>query len=90
MRVLELNEALGPSVSLLLAQIALDGASAMMPYHRARRITDGVALIEESPANVDVISRLSELRIESSDLQEHVAANRHVASRNVLRADRRA
>src|SRR5437667_9998007 len=51
----------------------------MVPHYRARRKAKGAALFLQSPAKIDIVTGHPELRIESTDLLQSIAARRQVA-----------
>ena len=79
------QERLGKTVARLLPQIGANRIPPVMPDHRRRTETQRPAALLQSPADVHVVARNAELRIESSDRLETRFAKRHVAARDVFR-----
>src|SRR5688500_13309833 len=86
LRVLDCQHGLGAPVSLLLAIVSFYSTTAMMPNHCRRRKANAVAFGEESPADVDIVARLTELRIKAADRNERAAPERHIAARHMFGA----
>ena len=83
--MLQLQHGFGATVTTLLPEKRGNRFSAMMPHHGTGRKTDLVPGVQHSPKDVDIVSRLTELRIKSTDVQQNISAKRHVAARNMFR-----
>ena len=55
-----------------------------MPDDGCRAETERVADLEQAPADVDIVSRDAELRVESAHVFKGSLAEGHIAARNVL------
>ena len=82
--MLSLEQRLGLAVAPLLAEIGADRTAAMMQDHRARTEGDVLAGVKQPPADVDIVARGTELRIEAADLLQRWPVDRHVAAGHVL------
>src|SRR5207249_7514611 len=84
LRVLEVEEAFGLAVASLLADVGLDGVAPEVPHHGRGTEGDAVAALLKAPAHIHVVAGRAVDGIEPADLLEHLAAERHVAARDVL------
>ena len=84
MRVLPLQEGLGLAVSDLLSPVRLHRWATMVPDDRRRAEADPVAPLEQAPADVHVVRRFLEDRVEPADFLQSALPERHVAARDVL------
>src|SRR3954447_25843559 len=75
---------LGPAIALLLTKVRADGWTAMVPNHGCRSKTDLIALLQKSPANVDIIAGLTKLPIKAAERNQHAPTESHVATGHVL------
>src|ERR687891_142261 len=85
LRPLPLQERLRPAVAALLLQVGPQRVASMVPDHGPRVEPQRPPPLQDSPADIDVISRGAEPRVEPTDLREGGLAERHVAPRDVLR-----
>src|SRR5439155_26731200 len=69
---------LRPAVVPLLTPIGLDGVAPAVPDHRRRAIAQRPPSLLEAPAEVDVVARNAELRIEAADCFQAFLAKGHV------------
>src|SRR5207244_3734534 len=76
LRPLPLEERLGLSVLELLLQIGPEGVSPVVPDDRAGAESDGPAFLLQPPADVDVVARDPELRVEAADRPREAAVAR--------------
>src|SRR5215471_7139721 len=83
-RVFRIDQRLGFTVTLLLCTISLHGISAEMPDNGGGAESYRVSGVLKAPANVNIIAGSPIDRIESAELLQHIAAERHVAARDVL------
>src|SRR3989442_9632728 len=83
-RVLPLQEGLGLAVSDLLSPVRLHRWATMVPDDRRRAEADPVAPLEQAPADVHVVRRFLEDRVEPADFLQSALPERHVAARDVL------
>src|SRR5207247_4696665 len=78
----EVQERLGLAVAALLADVGLDGVAAEVPHHRRRAEADAMPALLNPPAQIHVVARGPEYRIEDVDLLEHLAPERQVTPRD--------
>ena len=83
-RVLRIDERLGFAVTALLGAIGRHGVSAEMPDDCSGTEPDRVTRVLKPPADVDIVAGGAVDWIEPAELLQHVAAERHVAARDVL------
>src|SRR5688572_6121726 len=83
-RPLGFQQRLRFSISHLLFQICADRRAAVMPYHGARVKTDLPPPLQQTPANIDIVSGRSELHIKASDSSEFPCSKRAITTGNVL------
>ena len=83
-RVLSLEESLGLAVANLLPPVRRRRRATMMPDHCRRTEPDSVAPVQQTPADVYVVRRLREDRIEPAYLFQRQLPEGHVAARDVL------
>src|SRR5262249_47284651 len=76
--MLDVEERLGLPVSHLLLDVGFDGVAAEVPHDRRGAEADRVALILQTPAEVDVVASGSEQGIEAVDLLEDRLPKGHV------------
>src|SRR5439155_17537079 len=81
---LALQQRLGRAVATLLAQVGAHGRAAMVQDDGAGAEAGAPAVLLQPPADVDVIARGAELRIEAADRLEVGLAHGEVAARQVL------
>src|SRR2546425_7963885 len=72
-RMPEIQQRLGLAVPPLLADVGVHGVAPEVPHHGRRAEADAVALLLQSPAEIDVVSGGAEDRIQPADLPEHLA-----------------
>jgi len=82
---LALEKRLGASVPELLMEVRAHRAASAVPDARTRAEADLRPRFLEAPADVDVVAGRYELGIESADVQQRLAPERHVAAWYVLR-----
>jgi hypothetical protein len=76
---------LGFAVSRLLTPVRADSVPPMMPYYSRGAEAECPAARLQTPADINVVARRAELRIEPADRLEAVCSKRRVATRDVLR-----
>src|SRR3989442_9277395 len=84
LRPLSFQHGLGLAVTSLLSPIAADRIAAMMPDDRCWAKPQCPTFSLQSPANIDVIARDTELRVECADGFEAGFAKSYVAARNMF------
>src|SRR6185503_3686359 len=80
----KLEKALTLAVADLLLPICLDRVPVVVPYQRRRAERQVPATILQTPADVNVVTRLVVDRVKASYLCERPPAKSHVAARYVL------
>src|SRR5438094_9429303 len=85
LRPLSLQEPLGPAVAHLLSPERAHRVAAMVPDHGRRAEPQRLPAFPQPPAQVDIVSGDTELRIEAAHRLEAGLADGHVAPWNVLR-----
>lgn len=83
--MLQLQHGFGATIATLLPEKRGNRFPTMMPHHGAGGKADLVSGVQHSPKDVDIVSRLTELRIKSTDVQQNISAKRHIAARNMFR-----
>src|SRR5689334_18632197 len=81
---LPLKQGFGSSIAALLPPIDRHLIAAMVPNHRRRAVANHEAALLEPPADIDVVARDAELRIEAANFQQGLPAEGHVTARDVL------
>src|SRR6476620_9655230 len=84
LRMLPHEPGLALAVADLLPPVPANGRPMVMPDERGRRESDLPASGLQPPADVDVVSCAQKSRIETSDGQQRVSLEGHVAARYVL------
>src|SRR6266540_825906 len=84
LRPLPLEQGLSFAVPLLLLPVGPDRVAPVVPDHRSRAEPDGPPLLLQAPAEIHVVARGPELRIEPADRLEGGSAERHVAPGDML------
>lgn len=75
------------AISTLLSQVAKDGGAPTMPDKRCWSKYQFPALIEESPAEVNIVPRCHELRAEPPHLLQGLTAHDEITARKMLRPE---
>ena len=83
-RVAPLQMGFSKTVALLLSEITADGWAAMMPDEGTGVINNLLIGHEQSPAQIDVVSRSPMFGVEGTDQIERFLAKSHIAARDVL------
>jgi hypothetical protein len=79
-----LHECLRPTITALLAQEGTEPGSAMMPHQGSWVESDLPSTVEDTPAEVDVVTRRGVHGVEAAHLDEDGFEKGHVATRNML------
>ena len=85
LRPLPFEERLGLAIALLLLPIGAHGIAVVMPDHGRRTEPQPAATRLQAPAEIHVIARHPELRIETAHGLKPGLSEGHVATRNVFR-----
>src|SRR5262245_24012132 len=82
--MLSTQQRLGLTVTALLLEVGTHRAAPMMPYHARWAKNNLLPMLQQSPAHVDIVSGLSEDRVEAADLTQSIGPECHVATRHML------
>ena len=72
------------AIADLLTPVCSDGWPAMMPDQRRWAETQLIAVLQQTPANINIVRRFPEDGIEAADCQQRRFAERHVATGDVF------
>src|SRR5215217_4797954 len=72
------------AVALLLLPICSDRIAAVVPNHRRRAEAKSPPPLLKPPADIHVVARHPESRVEAANRLELIFAKGHIAARNVL------
>src|SRR5215207_6678844 len=84
LRPFPLQQRFGLAVALLLLPVSSDRVAAVVPDQRRRIEAEGPPPLLESPADIHVVTRHPESRVEAADRLELVFPEGHIAARNVF------
>src|SRR4029079_13803345 len=80
----EQKQCFGFAVASLLIQIVFRTLSAVVPKDSALCECNPLTRLLQTPTDVDIVTRLSKLRVKTIDLLERFAAKRHLPTGDVL------
>src|SRR5437870_243246 len=80
----ETQQRFGVTIAGLLAEVCAGTLPAVMPDEGTRRKRDPVTCLLQSPAEINVVPRFTELWIEAIDGVKRLPPKRHIAARHVL------
>jgi hypothetical protein len=78
------EEGFGFAVTVLLFEVVVNGGAAVMPDEARGREAQGVALLLETPADIDVVAGFAENGIETANLLKRPFVESHVAAGDVF------